>query len=68
VFIFFARAKENEPKETRPAPLAYKKHGLPSSLLKNRAAAELVQTTHSNILAEDSLFLTHSSAQSKGNE
>jgi len=63
--------KENEPKAKKrktwhPVPSAHKKHGLPSSLLKNRAAAELAQRACSDILAENSLFLTPSSACSMG--
>jgi len=39
---------------------------VPSSFLKNRAAAELAQRACSDILAENSLFLTLSSACSDG--
>jgi len=44
--------KENEPKEIHPVLSAHKKHGLPSALLKNRAAVELALKARSDILAE----------------
>jgi len=41
-FIFFACTKKTNQKKYTPDPSAYKKHRLPSSLVKNRAARQLL--------------------------